>query len=483
MSDKNVYTVSFYLDGKLVSRSECAEGERMSVPELNEKRNGYNLMWTHMAKPVCGDTESHGYFVKGDPEDLAWSLDAPLMGYAEGVRDNRGSILSAANAVITMTCEVRANPDSAVFIERLTEHLRAFVDPERNGAPWFDLSCNWPYCNTTAAIALCHETSSIWNTLTDFEREQYDFMMQCYAYVQALGTNDCNDYRTGPGLEGNFGKNWNPNYRLANIPPMIFAARYFGGADKLDSMLLAFDYDKTLEGFKKYGFMRAYEQWTKPVAVVDGKPTRSQKDFMEDGGEAFINTTNERLHYVPGVTGGSGEGVRRRYTYKGSTLDEYGNIIASLLENNFSGGEVISTYGEYPDGSPKAYIADHTKSPVEGMMGMMKELASGDGGNGRDGKDIRSCTGYCTHDFLLIAGMLIVLKELDMYDISAPENSEIYALAWVGMTDYLYKREHGYMSYALGHEKGIKYETADEGYYLFKHWWQSNYASKKPNNI
>ncbi len=467
--------VKFYIDGALYAETESLIGEKPQKPEAEPFKDGFKIMWINSDKPTEENMKCFGAWVKGDPELLLWSLKNPLLGYSTDSKENKSGIISASNSILCMLVEIRQN-NLAVLRDRVVLHLKNMVSPLNDAAPAFDLSCNWPYCPLTAAITLAHETADVWNELTAEVREKLDFIMECFAYVLALGTNDVNNYRTGPGLTGNFCKTWNPNFRLANVPPMIFAGRYFGGAEKVDELLLKFDYDKTMERFKQYGFNRAYKRWSSAVAVVDGVPTRTQRDFMENGGEAFINTTNERLHYVPGTSGGSGIGVRAKYTYQDATLDEYARIVESLLLHNFSGGEVISTYGEYPDGTPKAYIADHTKSPVEGRLGMMKELASGDGGNGKSGRDIRSCTGYCTHDFLLVSAMLLCMKELGMYDIAAPENAELFELTWVGMTDYLYKREHGYMSYALGHEKGIKYESEDYGYFIMKSWWQNNYG-------
>lgn len=375
-------------------------------------------------------------------EQIDFALKVDLMGVYPSEKfpagkENDGKVMLRANALLYLVYCARTSDRAEECGVRAVEHLKNLVDPKQNAAPHFDLSCNWPYGPLTAAITLAHETPSIWDALTEWERSAYDLVMEAFLYVQALGTNDPNNYRTGPGLVGNFGKGWNPNYRLANIPPVFFAARYFGGADKVDEMLLSFDYDKTVARFKEYGFLRAYNRWTTPVAVIDGVPTRNQKDFMENGGEAFINTTDARLHYEPGCTGGTGEGVRVKYTYHDNRADDYAAIINDLLAHNYSGGEVISSYGEYADGSPKAYIADGTKSPVEGKLGMMKELKGGDGGNGRDGGDIRSCTGYCSHDFLLVCAMLLAAKELSMYELSAPENAEIYELAKVGNLDLL----------------------------------------------
>ncbi len=471
-----IYSVKFLIDD-FETEIKVKEGNLPEIPTDLQKKNGFNLMWIGSDKPVFDDAELQGIWVKGVPELLLWALRNPLLGYSTDSSEFGSGIISAANSMIYMMLELRHNYNS-IFCQRVVEHLKNMVDSEKDAAPKFDLSHNWPYCPLTAAIALARHTPEVWDKLSLVEQEKFDFIMQCFAYVQALGTNDCNKYNTGPGLQGNFGKGWNPNYRLANIPPMMFVSVYFGGAVKVDELLLNFDFDATIERFKKYGFNRAYRCWTTPVAIVDGVPTRTQKDFMENGGDAFINTVNERMHYVPGTPGGTGEGVRRRYTYQGATLDEYGKIVESLVRHNYAGGKVVSTYGEYPDGSPKAYIADHSRSPVEGRVGMMTELAGFDSGNGKDGRDIRSCVGYCSDDFVLTAVMLIVLDELGIYDITAPENREIYELMWVGTTDYLYKAERGYMSYGLGHQKGIKRESEEDAHHIIKAVWREKYGKE-----
>ncbi len=414
------------------------------------------------------------------PEALAAACEATQMGYDPEGREHPGTAaMNGSCALLYLLYEIRHNEEAPeACIEAAVRQLRTMVAEGNDIAPSFDLSCNWPYCNISAAIALAHKTPKVWGRLTEQEKKKYDFVMECFAYVGALGTNDCNEYRTGPGLKGNFGKGWNPNYRLANIPPMVFVGAYFGGAAAVDKLLLAFDYDKTVAKMQEYGFCRAYRTWTAPVAVVDGVPTRSQKDFMENGGEAFINNTDARLHYEPGVTGGKGEGVRRPYTYRGYTLDESGAIIESLLAHNYAGGAVRSSFGEFEDGSPKSFIADNTKSPMEGREGMMLEFASGDGGDGKHGPDIRSSTSYCYHDFVMVVGLLIATEELGIYRLNDPANREVAMKAWVGNTDYLYKCVHGYMSYSLGKQHGISYEKESTAYILSKTWWNENHAEE-----
>ncbi len=103
---------------------------------------------------------------------------------------------------------------------------------------------------------------------------------------------------------------------------------------------------------------------------------------------------------------------------------------------------------------------------------MMKEFASGDGGG------IRSGLGYCTHDFVMICGALLALRELHMFDLTAEENTEIASLAKVGCADYLYKAAHGYMSFTLGSAKETKPHSCGGGYAFWKDWWQENYGEK-----
>ena len=56
-------------------------------------------------------------------------------------------------------------------------------------------------------------------------------MMKAFAMLESFATSDFNNYSTGPSMGGNYYKDWNPNYRLANIPVMVYATYFFGVGD------------------------------------------------------------------------------------------------------------------------------------------------------------------------------------------------------------------------------------------------------------
>ena len=481
------YQVKFMVDGQLYATTETGYGKTPTLPETAPTKTGYNsMMWIGSDKKITDNEQvCTAAFTMTDGTQLYWALSNPTpLSYRGSKFDNAAEVMTASNAILYLLYEIRqtdaSNPYFEAYVNRIVEQLRRLIDPSENGAPHFDLCCNWPYCNLTAAITLCKNTPAVWSVLTESERSQYDFIMECFAYVLTLGTDDENNYSTGPGLTGNYNKEWNPNFRIANVMPMVFVGEYFGGAAAVNAMLLAFDYDAVIAKFEEYGFARAYTCWTaSPAQKADGSYYPSPKDFMMNGGEIFLNTANGTLHYVPGTAAGTGVGVRTTYTYRGYTLNEPEKIIASLLQHNYSGGAVKSSFGTYSNGSPKAYIEGYLKSPYEGERGMMKEFAGSDGGNGKDGSDIRSSTDYCSHDFLMIVGALVALTELDIYAPMDNDNLSLFRLVWVGNQDFIFKFQNGYMSYSLGASKGIKYESDENGYLLLKSWWNEKYGDLK----
>ena len=478
------YDVKFMVDGQLYATTKTTYNATPTLPETNPTKAGYSsVMWLGSDQAITDNEQvCTAVFTVNDGAQLLWALNnTSQLSYKGTTADNGSTIMTAANRLLFLAYEIRntetTNPYYSTYLDTVVEQLKLMVDQNEDGAPYFELSCNWPYCNLTALITLCKETPAIWNSLTADEQQRYDFIMECFAYILALGTDDDNNYKTGPGLVGNFGKGWNPNYRLANIMPMVFVGKYFGGAAAVDEILLAFDYDSVVAKFQEYGFLRAYNRWTTtPAQKDDGTFYPTPEDYMMNGGEIFLNTTDDRLHYVPGTSGGTGVGVRTNYTYGGRTLDEPGKIIASLFSNNYSGGAVKSSYGTYSDGTPKAYIEGYLTSPYEGELGLMLEFAGSDGGNGVDGGDIRSSTSYCSHDFIMIVGALISLTELDIYDPMDNENLSLFRFAWVGNQDLIFKLEKGYMSYSLGASKGVSYESTSNGYMLMKAWWNMKYG-------
>ena len=411
-----------------------------------------------------------------DPLRLREAIETPLLTFVREGDINRGGVLHSASALLYLILAVREDENATEARDRALEHLTHIVS-DKDVGPIFELGPFWVFTNLTAAIALAKETPAIWNRLSEREVKAYDLTMRCFAYLLNFGNADGNDYTSGPSMKGNFCKNWNPNYRLANATPMLFIASYFGSADAVNELLLAFDYDVMLNDLLSFGFFRAHAAFTvEPPILADGTLGTSPKQVMENGGPLYLRFSDgaaaARLHITDGKPAGQGLGVRIPFVYHGMPLSDVGGIMRDLLAFNYSGGAVVSSYGSYPDGKPKSYILDGTSSPSEGKLGMMREFASGDGGNGTSGPDIRSSCSYTAHDFIMIIAALAAARELGIYDLRTPENAEIAALVDVGNADFIYKYEHGYMSYSLS-KPYESHESANDGYFLWKSYWLS----------
>ena len=108
----------------------------------------------------------------------------------------------------------------------------------------FNACCNWNYAPHTGAIAMAKAIPSVWNKVPATTKLRLDTMMKAFAYLESFATSDYNNYGTGPSLTGNYGKGWNPNYRLANVPVMVYATHYFGNGDMVEG-------EKTLNALLK----------------------------------------------------------------------------------------------------------------------------------------------------------------------------------------------------------------------------------------
>ncbi len=509
-SEERYYDISFKIGDRIVQTEKLKYGE---FPEYKGDQivlpDGYNYyLWD--IEQVDSDKVYELRMTHYDIKQLDKAFFTNNLTFVPSGNDNAGGVMASANALIYLILEVRDAPSLKYaddYSGKVIQSLRSMVS-DQGEAPYFDLEPYWCYTPLTAAIALAKDTPRIWNRLSSTDRLKYDIIMRSFAYVLTLGTADGNNYKTGPGLCGNYGKNWNPNYRLSSVTPMLFIADYFGGADELNKILLNFDYETAIADFASYNcFERAYERWTTKITdengepLIDpatGSPYPDASYFMENGGNAYIFTQNERLGYDGIADGGSGVGVRTEYLYNGYTLDQVDEIMRELLTYNYSGGNVFSNSaslgdkGVYPStaldpllvGTSKAYILDGTLSPVEGELGMMLEFNSSDGGsviNGKNsaeynGDNIRSSCSYTLHDFLMVCSSLATLEALEKYDIHSTDNEDVLTLVWVGNTDFVYKLERGYMSYSLGSGYESHEGDVSDGYSLWKCWWNNRYG-------
>ena len=430
-STKRSYTVTFKAGDTVLSSETLLYGTTPSYTGKVADQGGKKFSgWAPFVEPVeCDVTyvavyanpNANGVHFKLPDEVIKVALEQGLIDYDHHM-GQKTNAFNGTTATFLLLVEEYFNPGSEQIVSRVLEQLRSVVTSGRE--PDLVLGSEWSPANCAAMIALAKHTPSVWSRLTAEETGKLDFLMHLLTYAAAFATNDCNDYRTTLEMNGNYNKEWNPNYRFTNVVPMLAAGEYFGSAAAVDAVLLAFDYDATLAKCREYGFTNVLDILSIP-----------SKELLENGGSA-------------GGSLGTGLGIKQPYLYKTFSLDEPHKILNSLLELNYNGGKVVSSYKD-KDGNLVAYIEGNLVSPMEGKLGMYYELGGGDAGG------VRSSAGYSMADLNMGTVALTMMLTLGSYDIEEHMTQAMQNKVWVGNNDLLFKLKHGYHSYANGESTGL----------------------------
>ncbi len=320
--------------------------------------------------------------------------------------------------------------------------------------PFACVGCYWSHATVAADLVLVKNTPSIYNELTQDEKDRMDWLMKALAVAGNWGFNDANNYKTGTDLMGNFGKTWNPNYRNAYLPVVLSGAMYFG-AEELDEIFTSFSYDEYMAKFDEYGFTNIKGAW-EPAG----------KDAMENGGEVKLLGGIGASGMVAGQSGGSGKGVKLPFKYNGMGLDQIEEIYCNLMRYTY-GKVVQSSYGVEGQ-ADYSYIISGKPSPYEGYNGMMSEFAGG------DGSGLRSNAGYGFDSFMSIVPTLANLKLFGIWDSVSEEQQAIDALMYVGNNDLIFKMQEGYHGYSTGSVHEVyEYSSLTRGYAMDKDIWRA----------
>ena len=324
---------------------------------------------------------------------------------------------------------ITKNPDE------VKDEVKIAFEEVTSNAPEFEIGRFWEYFMCSACIAAAKKTPEIWITLDDELIEKLELMMELFLYTEATATNVPNDYRTGFKWQGHWGKHWNPNHRFANFGTMFFVIEYFGGLDAVNAKLAVFDFDSLMDRVQDAGFTKCYKLWTAPAKELEeGFYTRTVKDLLENGGEAYIKDIYGNIYMA-------GEGVSITTPYQ-LTSEE---IMTQLLDYCYSGGPCVSFIDVDTDGIKEAHIFDETITPVEGRLGMFRELNAGDINN------IRSSLSFSCIDYVLATAMIRFSEKFNCYNFDA--HSELMERVSVGNEDLIYKVHHGYVGIANGHKE------------------------------
>ena len=381
------------------------------------------------------------------------AFNSPTIRYHGSKDEYKPEAMRSSSALMWLILYERQNPISSSVHTRILQHLRNVIVGGKE--PCIDAQHYWSYPLLTSCICLAKHTPLIWCEFTDEEKEKFDLLMTGFAVISNYISNDKNHYRTGLNLKGNVYKHWNPNYKLSLVAPIIACAHYFGGDDELDDVLVNFDYDTFMQKCHSFGFKNIIDVWGRETTTYNGTVVPGAKEMLTTKGNAYIV---ERQNVFDG---GKGYGALIPYVYAKHRATDY-VVVEKLLTDCYSGGEVISRFGDNGDDTYDAYILHGVDSPVQGMDGMFKEF------NGVDSLGVRSDAHYCELDFIMVVYLLATLKELGVWDETL--DAELYKKVCVGNTDLIFKLEQGYQSCSNG-KQHISKENNLYGYEFAKAYW------------
>ena len=381
----------------------------------------------------------------------------PVTKYPRHDKEQNSVTEQSSYAFLLLAISAKEDGVKEIVRTKLLAHLRELISG--GNEPCCDAVQIWSYPAIACAITVCKHIPEVWDWLTDSEVERLDTLMFALAAMNNFISNDQNEYKTGIGLLGDVYKDRVPNFRFPFTIPIIAAAYYFGGADKLDSMFVNFDYDEFVERLTNFKFTNMLARWTTSGYTRGTRTYPGAKELLTQESKAFV-VSNAYGDFGNIYFAGFGKGVKIPYVYKGFRADEIG-FVENLVSYNHSGGTCVSHTPDLGGGVYECYTVDGSISEAEGLDGMLIEY------NSKDAGGIRSGGHYCSVDFSMQVALLAMLKTLGVYDI---KTSTLWDKAQAGAIDHLNKMRAGY----LGKGMGIKhFENANNlrGHTYARYLW------------
>lgn len=280
--------------------------------------------------------------------------------------------------------------------------------------------------HVTGAYTILRQAPHFWEeSLTEVERHQIELLMKASLIASAYTTSDAT-YAPGfqhSAIDGdtNLHRGWNPNYREGIFGALIVATVYFGGVDAVYEILDNYEHDAFVAELEAAGLTNTHETFTWAANHPDsGAPSGERieanvRDYRYQG---------ERLKAPMDL-------------YHELTLFTYGGRIHCGLND----GEGILT-----DGVPTGVIASGCEDlPNKGELGMLREF------DARDASGSRSSITYSYDGFRPNLTNHVVVLVGGCWEAGDKADEALRRLD-VGITDLIYKLEHGYRSYA--HARG-----------------------------
>ena len=316
------------------------------------------------------------------------------------------------------------------------------------GTPTFSNGHNWGYPILCACLTLIKRDPNLWNAFSDFQHQQIEQCMRMFALMWNFGCNEFNDFRTGIGLHGDYRKkNVGLNYLLCNNALIMLIEQYYGSIDAINEIFATADYDTEIAQLNELKLSNAYRAWTTSGPVDEaGVQYPGARDLFhsETPKQAyrFSRLGDDKVL----VSAGEGVGCKVPFAYramaKNKKLTTPREIFDNILTNHCFCRTCESIVKIPFEVDFSAHIADGTISPYEGQKGMISEFNKG------EDERKRSSIFHCEIDFMML---MCYFEAMRLLGICEPTELPYWNLVNVGMEDFIYKKEHGYVGYAMYH--------------------------------
>jgi hypothetical protein len=259
-----------------------------------------------------------------------------------------------------------------------------------------------------------------------------------------FGCNKLNWYSGTWALHDNYWKDSSPNYMFVNEMELPYLMAYFGDDRSftiINNILANFDYEAEKERMEKWGYHNALYSWTRPAVVwEDGHTWTDTKGHLTVGHVMCIPVREYGVDTYDFRGNGKGVTVPVDYVKRGGTESMLlpDELINYTFEKCFA--KTSKTRIAIKESDLVCGPKDNLTSPYEGMDGMMTEFDAMD-------MNTRSSLFHCSLDFVLATYAIATLKMLNVIDLT---KTPVWDKIKVGMEDYLFKKENGYIGYSMG---------------------------------
>ena len=399
-----------------------------------------------------------------------------ILNHRGTARFGQSDFLSGGNqlqSLFYVFCAIKKVYENAEDKEELCTFIKTNIEGTLPaGAPSFDNSHNWGYPVLCACLTLIANNETLWNLFDENMHECIHECMRMFALMWNFGCNERNDFRTGIGLHGNYRKCYvGVNYLLTNNALILLLDKYFGGIQGLNAIYRTVDYDTQINRLYELGFFSAYKTWTTPGVVdADGTSYPGAKELFAADRRISTKYKKHLGNSVRLAEGGNGLGCKISFGYRPVNgkprIETALGIFENILESSCFTKTCVSTVEIPFEDDFSAHIVDGTTSPFEGQYGMFSEF------NGGTDANKRSSIFHCEIDFMLL---MCYFESMRLLGIAEPKDLACWEAVNVGMEDFIYKREHGYMGYSMYHIEDPAKWTLDSA--LAIDLWKTEYRA------